>query len=137
MLELLEQMIATLTADATLTAIVPATNIMVGPVDIVTETQAGQIEPQINLRIVGESQRSVPTGARDTRVQIDVWSRNSQLELEQAYEALINALSYKSGNTGTAHVSWQRLGGAIDLNETERRIWHRAVTYDAWSQKPY
>jgi len=134
--ELLQNWIAILTGDATLTAIVPATSIMVGAVDITMETQASLLYPQINLHTVSEVQRTVPLHTRDTHIQVDIWSRNSMLEVLTIYERVVTLLSYQVGNQGTAHFFWQRLGGAVDLDETDRRTFHRAMTFVAWSIKP-
>lgn len=123
-------------ADSTLTAIVPATSILVGPVDITMEKQAGLLYPQINLHAVSEVQRSNPLNTRDTQIQLDIWSRNSQLELENIYEEVVTALGYLTVNQGTSHIFWSRLGGAIDDYEADRRIWHRACTFVFWSIKP-
>ena len=136
MLEILTNLIATLKASGSLTAIVPAANILVGPVDVVTETQAGLMLPQINIHVVSEVSRSVPSNTRDTSIQIDIWSRNSQLEIENIYEIIVPLLNYSSPVQGTAKVFWERLGGAVDQFEQDRRIWHRACTFVFWSQKP-
>ena len=136
MLEILTNLIATLKASGSLTAIVPAANILVGPVDVVTETQAGLMLPQINIHVVSEVSRSVPSNTRDTSIQIDIWSRNSQLEIENIYEIIVPLLNYSSPVQGTAKVFWERLGGAVDQYESDRRIWHRATTFVFWSQKP-
>lgn len=136
MLEILQSIISVLTGDATLTAIVPSTNIMVGPVDIVTESQAGLIMPQINVHVVSEVSRSVPLNTRDTLIQIDIWSRTSQLELENIYERVVALLNYSSPSQGTAKIFWERLGGAVDQYEGDRGIWHRSVTYNIWAVKP-
>ncbi len=135
MLELLQKIIAILTADATLTAIVPTAQILTGPVDIVAETQGSLPYPQVNMHVIAEVQRSNPLGTRDTQIQIDIWSRNSQLEIENIYEEVIKALSYQTTDQSTAHLFWSKLGGAIDDYESDRRIWHRAVTFVFWSLK--
>lgn len=135
MLELLENFIQILTTDAGVTALVPAKDIMVGPVDIVMEKQSELIYPQINLRIISETQRSNPLNTRDTEVGIDIWSRNSQMEIENIYEAVIKALSYETANKGFAHIFWTRLSSSVDVQETDRRIWHRATTFVAWTLK--
>lgn len=132
----MQKMVGVLTADAGVIALCPAANIMVGPVDITMETQADLLYPSINLTQVSEVSRTVPLNTRDTQVQIDIWSRTSQLQLEQIYEAMINALNYDNGNQGSAHIFWQRLGGAVDLHESDRRVWHRACTFVVWSIKP-
>lgn len=135
MLELLQKIIAVLTADTTLTALIPVGNILTGPVDITMEKQSELLYPQINIHIVAESQRSVPISTRDTQVQIDIWSRNSQLEMENIYEQIISDLSYKISDEGSAHIFWMRLNGAVDFYEGDRRIWHRAMTFTAWTLK--
>lgn len=135
MLEILQSLISVLTGDATLTALVPATSIMTGPVDIVTESQAGLLQPQVNIHIVSEVSRSVPRTTRDTLVQIDVWSRTSMLEVVNIYERIITLMNYTSPISGSAKIFWERLGGAVDQYESDRRIWHRAVTYNVWSAK--
>ena len=119
-----------------LTAIVAATSILTGPVDILIETQPELLMPMVIVSVVSEAQRTVPQGARDTQVQIDIWSRNSQLEIENIYEEILNVLSFQIANQGQAHIFWDRLGGATDLFEADRRVWHRACTFTFWSIKP-
>ena len=136
MLEIFQTLISTLIADPVLTAIVPVTSILTGPVDLTMETQASLLYPSIVLWLVGETSRTVPLYARDTQIQLDIWSRNSQLELETIYEQVLVDLNYLSGNQSTAHIFWERLGNAVDLFETDRRIWHRACTFVVWSTKP-
>lgn len=133
MLEILQYFVSILTSDATLNAIIPATQIFTGPVDVTTEVQSQLLLPQINIHIVSEAQRTVPLGTRDTMVQIDIWSRNNALEVETAYERILVLLSYQIANSGTAHIFWQRLGSGVDLYETDRRIWHKAMTFQVWS----
>ncbi len=135
MLEILQSVVSVLIGDTNLTNLVPAANIMVGPVDIVTETQAGLLQPQVNIHVVSEVSRSVPLNTRDTLVQVDIWSRNSQLEVENIYERIIQLLNYTSPTSGSAKIFWERLGGAVDQYESDRRIWHKSVTYNIWAQK--
>jgi len=136
MLELLQKIYTLLSSDSTLIGMVPVANILTGPVDITMEKQSDLIYPQINIRIVSEVQRSNPLNARDTQVQLDIWSRDSQLATEQIYERVIDLLSYQTTDQNTAHVFWTRLNGAVDLYESDRRIWHKAVTFSAWTIKP-
>ncbi len=132
MLTLLEKIIAILTADATLTAIVPASQMFVGPVDVATEKQAGLLLPQINIHVVSEAQRTVPKNVRDTMVQIDIWSRNDLLEVITIYERIIVLLQYQITDTGSDHIFWDRLGSAVDQYESDRRIFHRSMTFQCW-----
>jgi hypothetical protein len=135
MQEIIIQIINTLKNDATLTAIIPATQIFVGPVDIVTQTQSGLQLPQINLHVISEVSRTVPSNVRDTMIQIDIWSRNSHLEVVNVYERILTLLNYLSGNQSTAHTFWMRLAGSVDDYESDRRIFHRSLTMIVWSSK--
>lgn len=132
MKQLIEKIIALLIADGILTAIVPATNILTGPVDVVTEKQSELLLPQINVHVISESQRTVPKNVRDTMVQIDIWSRNSFLETVNIYERIITLLEYQTIDKDTAHIFWDRLGSAVDQYESDRRIFHRAMTFQCW-----
>lgn len=136
MLEILENIISILTTDATLIAIVPAANILTGPVDIVTETSTGLIMPQINVSVASEASRSVPLNTRDTLIQIDIWSINSMIEVENIYERIITLLNYTSPTQGSAKIFWNRLQGGVDQYESDRRVWHKASTFVVWSVKP-
>jgi hypothetical protein len=136
MLEILQNIMAILIADATLTAIIPAANMFSGPVDVVGETQSGLLVPQLNVHIVSEVSRSVPSNTRDTVIQIDIWSRNSYIETVQVYERIIQLLNYQNPTVGTARIFWERLGSAVDQYESDRRIFHRSMSIQAWSQKP-
>lgn len=135
MLEILQNFIATLQGDTSLTAIIPTTSITAGPVDITMESQASLRYPSINFFVVSEVQRSNPLNTRDTSIQLDIWSRSSQLELETIYELVVKDLSYQIQNQNTAHIFWDRLDGSTDHYESDRRIWHRACTFKVWSVK--
>lgn len=137
MLEILQNFVTTITTSTSVTSIVPAANIFTGPVDILSQQQNALVLPSIILSTVSESQRPVPQYARDTMVQLDIWSRNSQLEVENVYEAVITALNYLTYNQGTAHICWQLLGGSKDDFETDRRVWHKSVTFQVWAVKPH
>ena len=136
MLELLKWIVAQMLADGTLTAIVPAANIFTGPVDVLVETQGQLHMPSIIVSTVSEVQRTVPQGARDTVIQVDIWSRNSMLEVEQIYEEILSLLSFQIANQDTAHIFWDRRGGAVDQFEEDRRVWHKAVSMQFWTIKP-
>lgn len=136
MLEIIDYIISILIADATLIAIVPATQIFTGPVDVATEKQVELLLPQINVHIVSETQRTVPSNTRDTMVQIDIWSRNNMKEVATIYERIITLLTYKTVDQGTAHIFWDRLGSAVDQYESDRRIFHRSMSFVVWTQKP-
>lgn len=126
--------VSTLKGNSGVTAIVPAANISSGPVDIVTETQAGLRLPQINIFQVGEQIRTVPLGARDIHMRIDIWSRNSQKEVEQIYEAVIAALNFiLNTTTNNTRIFWSVMAEGSDQYEGDRRIWHKPTTFIFWA----
>lgn len=132
MLQIFQEFISLLTGASAVTAIV-GTNIFTGPVDITMQKQDELLYPSIVLSLVSEAVRTVPMNTRDTTLQLDIFSRNSQLEVETLYEAVLTALNYQSGDVNTAHIFWQRLGGAVDLFESDRRYWHRSLTFQVWA----
>ena len=133
MTEILYEIIALLKADGSLG--VKSESILTGAVDLVQESQASLMYPYILLSVVSESQRSNPLNTRDTHVQVDIWSRTSQLEVQSIYERVVADLKYLTENNGSAHIFWSRIEGAVDHFESDRRIWHRAVTVAFWSVK--
>lgn len=132
MLEILEFFINILTHDSTLNAIVPATSVFTGAVDVATEKQTELLLPQINVHIISEASRTVPLNTRDTVVQIDIWSRNSFLETIQVSERILSLLNYQTADKNTAHIFWERLGSTVDQYESDRRIWHRSLSFQVW-----
>ena len=134
MLDVSEYIVATLKADVTVTAIVPAKNIYAGPLDVIIEKERQLVMPQINIELVSESVRSVPA-VRDIMMQINVWSKNNQMEVEQIYEAVMNALNYQIANNNASHIYWERSSGAVDQYESDRRVYHRSVTFTVWAQQ--
>lgn len=133
--EILQYVIGTLTTNSSLNAIIPATQIFAGPVDVATEIQSELLLPQINVHAISESVRTVPLNARDTVIQIDIWSRNSYLETVQVSEIILSALDFTSPTEGAAKIFWNRLGSTIDMYESDRRIFHRVLSFQFWSQK--
>jgi hypothetical protein len=107
---------------------------LIGPVDIAEEAVATLTLPQINLKQVSEVTNSVPLNTRDTSFQLDIWSRNSQLEVENIYEIILTLLNYLSADQGGNHLFWERSSSAVDMYEADRRIWHRVITFVAWVQ---
>ena len=144
MLEIFQFIVATLLADPILVGYVTvklpnnqtSVNIFTGPVDMSMEVQASLLYPSVILSLVSEVVRTVPQGARDTQIQLDIWSRNSQLEIDTIYEQILADLDFLTANQGSAHIFWQRLGGAVDLFESDRRVWHRSCTFTVWAIKP-
>ena len=133
MIDILTKIVSLLKASGTLTAIVPANNILVGPTDIVQESKTSLTQPQINISTVAESFRTVPTSAKDTMIQIDVWTLNSQLELETIYETIVSILNAQSADTGSTHIFWSLMSNSNDQYESDRRIWHKSITFKLWS----
>lgn len=125
-----------LIANAAVTAIVDPDNITVGPSDRTVELQSELSVPSINIFAASESTRTVPLAARDTQYQLDIWSRISQLQLEQIYEAVFTAMNFISYDQGNSHTFWQRQSGTTTFFETDMRLWHMSVTFTVWAIQP-
>lgn len=128
------KLMAILTGDTQLTQMIPATNILFGPVDTTILTQSELLMPQINLHLVSEVVRSVPLGVRDSIYQLDIWSRINQLEVENIYERVLTLFDFITTNQGGSHIYWQRLGGVDDQYERDMRMWHRSCRFVMWAQ---
>jgi hypothetical protein len=133
MLNICNKFITLLTTNAPLVAIVPASSISIGPVDIVQETQASLQMPQINIRPISEVVATVPRNTKQTRLQLDIWSRNSEMEAQNIYEQILTILDFQSYDQSTSHIWWQRLGGLSSSYETDVRLWHYSADFLIWS----
>ncbi|MHB8483866.1 MAG: tail completion protein gp17 [Nitrospiria bacterium] len=133
MINICNNIISVLLNDSTLTATVPKTSIMVGPVDINVEKQSEILMPQINIHPISEVVATVPRNTKETRIQIEVWSRNSEMEAQTIYERILTDLNFLSYDQGTSHIYWQRLGGVSSLYDSEMRLWQYASDFQFWS----
>lgn len=137
MTDIIQYMLGLLINDSTLASllntVVPIKTIYSGPVDIVKEAQSTLRFPLMTLTAVSESFRTVPQGARDSRVVIDVWSRNSELEIHKIYEKITSLLNFQQGNSNTSWIAWERGGGLASQYETDIRLWHWSWDVIVWS----
>ena len=133
MLNISTAFINLLQGSTAVTSLVPASSIMTGPVDIVVESQSGLLMPQINLHPISEVVATVPLNTKQTRIQLDIWSRKSELEAEQIYEAVISALNFQQYNNSGSHIYWQRLDSLSSTYESEVRLWHYSADFLIWS----
>ena len=133
MLNISTALVKILTSDQILTAIVKPANISVGPFDITVETQVSLTMPQISIQPISESVRTVPLNAKDTNIQLDIWSRNSELEAQTIYERVIVLLNFQTYTQGSSWVAWQRLNNVSSSYESESRLWHYYADFIFWS----
>jgi hypothetical protein len=120
--------------NSAVTSIVAPQAITTGPVDIVVEKQNQIIMPQIIVNDVSEVTNTVPLNTRESRVQISCWSRTSQLEALNIYEAVVQALDYQSNDTNSTHIFWQRVGGYSKSYDSRMRLWNVSADFLVWSQ---
>lgn len=111
----------------------PIRTIFTGPVDIVKETQTSLKVPLVTLSAVSEVYRTVPIQAKDSRISIDIYSRNSELQVENIYERITTLLNYQQGNSNTNWIAWQRVGGLSSQYDSDARMWHWTVDFTVWS----
>jgi hypothetical protein len=137
MININQNIISTLINDATLASLmsttVPNLQINVGGVDIVKETQASLAFPMINLHVVSESTRTVPLNAKDTHIQLSIWSRVSELETENIYERVVALLNFINTTVNGTKIEWQRTSGATTDFFTDVSVWQTTVDFVVWS----
>ena len=139
LLDIEQWIVNILTSDSQLVSLLSAAglngknNILFGNVDVPVETQQDLIYPQVNIHLVSESVRTVPLGAMDIRLQIDIFSRNDQIEVENIYSRILQLLNFTDTSYGTTKLFWCRLSEATDMYETSARIWHRSFDFTFWA----
>lgn len=133
MINICNQFITLLQGYSPLTAIISSKNMFVGPVDIVKEQQNTIGFPMLTIMPVSEVWATVPLDTRMTRIQIDIWSRNNEMEAQNSYEQIIAALNYQKYDSGTSHIFWQRGDGATSISETDVRLWRYTADMLVWS----
>jgi len=137
MIAQLQNIVSVLSTDSTLAGLmsttVPNKAIYVGDVDIVREQQKTFQYPLLVLHTISDSFERLPLGARETVIQLDVYSRNNEMEAINIYEEIGNVLSYSNATQGGTMIWWQRVTDGHDQSETEMRIWHIPVTLKVWS----
>ena len=137
MLNVVEKIITLLKNDSTLASLMststPIKNLYTGAVDVAKETQSELGFPLLIVTGVSESFRSVPLNSRDSRITVDIYSRNNEMEVQTIYERIAALLNYTFGDINSSHVFWQRSDGATSQFEAEFRIWHWSVDFIIWS----
>ena len=137
MLDLLQSIQNTLAADATLAGLMnttaPNKRIFVGRVDVVKEVASSIGLPMLVIKGVSESFVTVPITSRNSRIQIDIWSQNSELETAKIYERICTLLNYQSSNINTSHIFWQRGDGFVEQFESEANLFHFLTDIVLWS----
>jgi hypothetical protein len=130
MLEVVEYIVNILSNNADIQGYV-GTRIFPTGVDITPE--APDLFPLITFHSISEITRTVPRGAREAIIQIDVWSILSQLQVEEISEKIISILNFIQFRDGTC-LRWNREDGAVDLTESDRRIWRKSLRFRYWAK---
>jgi hypothetical protein len=132
MLTLLQNITDTVLADPTMQGFI-ANRVYPDGVDIDPETT---LFPLLTIHSISEVTLTNPKYERDCLIQISIWSRLSHLETEQIAERLLDLFNYQQFNTGygTTIQRWQREDAGVDLYESDRRIWHKAITFRIWAK---
>jgi hypothetical protein len=137
MIDILSQTISTLVNDATLATLmsttVPNKNIHSGRVDIIKEQQNTLGFPTIVLLPISENFSTVPLNAKQSTIQIDIWGRNSELEVLNIYERLMTLLNYKTGDNKGTHTFWQRSNSFTESLESGENLWRISSDIVLWS----
>lgn len=133
MLTITQNLISSLLADATVKSLV-SNRIFPEGVDIVPETT---LFPLITIHNISERTLTNPRNEREITIQVSIWSRKNQLEVEQISEGVLQVLNYQRFNSGYGSTiqRWGREDSAVDLFEADRRVWHKALTFRVWAQQ--
>ncbi len=107
-------------------------NVNVFPRDV--DLQPEQF-PCITYSDAGVTLLSAPRGMHVGILQLDIWSTNSALEVENIYERLGQLLNYRDSTTQSLSgiLWWFREERAMDMHTPSRRLWHKVVDYKFWA----
>jgi hypothetical protein len=141
MLNINQNLVNQLKNDSTLATLmgvtVPNLRIFSGAVDIVKQLQNELGFPMIEMHTISESVRTVPLNTKDTMVQLDIWSRVSELQVQQIYERVMTLLNFQqtitTGNVNGTTIEWQRSDGAVEEYSSDIRLWKVSLTLKVWS----
>ena len=137
MLAPLQFIVSTLTGNATLAGLmntsIPNKAIYTGDVDVVREQQTTFQYPLLVIHTIADSFERLPLNARETVLQIDIYSRNDELEAVNIYEEIGNILVYENSVQGGTKIWWQRVTDGHDQSEEGMRIFHIPITLKIWS----
>jgi len=136
MLQFKEWMVSTINADTTLQGYLKDThgNMSVYPVDV--DVQPEQF-PAITYMDVSDVILAVPQGTHVGRIQLDIWSITSALEVEQIYNQLGVVFNFQHSQVATQTISgtlwWVRQESAKDFHTPARRIWRKSIDLKYWA----
>lgn len=130
MKQIVKYVISTLASDPTIQTYV-GTRVSPQGVDISPE-----VLPCITVFQLDEQSKTVPFREREGLIQIDIWGNISQLQIENISERVLDLLNFAQYQSGysTSLLRWGREESSIDLFETDRRIWHRAIRWRWWAK---
>ena len=133
MLAFKEWLVNTLVNDPTLQSYLTDQNghINVFPVDI--DVQPEQF-PCIIFQDAGIQVLSRPQGMHVGSIQLDIYSLNNSLEMEQIYDRVAQLLNFKDSTTEslTGTLWWIRENAVRDIHDSERRLWRKTVDFKIW-----
>jgi hypothetical protein len=95
-----------------------------------------EVLPMVTVHHISEIVHTVPRNDRMIQMQVSIWSKLSELEVEQIAERVEDLLNFQTFDTGygSAIQRWQRMDTGADLFESDRRIWHKALTFRIWAR---
>jgi len=137
MTDLIQNIVSTLKTDAALASLmntsVPIKNLYVGAADVVKESQSSLAFPMLIIHAISESYRTVPLNAKDSTIQIDIVSRNSEKEVHDIYEKIAALLNFKTTTKNNTWIAWQRGSGLSAQYSSETRLWQWSFDMTFWS----
>ena len=137
MINTAQNIIISLTQDSTLAGLmnttVPNNSVYTGDVYVVREKQNTFQYPLLTMSPVSEEFEVMPLNGRQATYQLDIFSRNSEIEAIQIYEQVVFNLSFINTSQDSTKIWWTRPVSATNISESEMRIFHIRVDIHVWS----
>jgi hypothetical protein len=106
-------------------------NVYPGGVDLAPEQF-----PAVTFFEAGSTMLSRPQGMRVGMLQVDIWSINTALEVENIYTRLAQLFNFQDSTTNTfsnGKLYWLREQSVKDMSEPGRRLWRKMVNLKYWA----
>jgi len=137
MTDIIQNIVNILKNDVTLASLmnttIPIKNLYVGTADIVKESQTSLAFPMLIVHAISETYRTVPLNAKDSTIQIDIVSRNSEKEVHDIYEKVSTLLNFQTTTKNNTWIAWQRGSGLNAQYSSEARLWQFSFDIQVWS----
>lgn len=91
--------------------------------------------PCITFFEVGTTITAVPRGMNIGILQVDIWSKNGEIEVENIETRISQLMNFRdsSQDTFTGTLWWCRKNSVRENFEQDRKLWNKSVDYRFWA----